>query len=148
MYFELKSFRELDNLMLYKLLQLRQEIFIVEQNCPYLDADDKDQEAFHLLLFDKNHILVGYTRLLSKGVSYPNHSSIGRVLNAKSARGKGIGKKLMEESIKQIKILFPNDPIKISAQCYLMKFYKSLGFTPTGEEYLEDDIPHIAMIKQ
>ncbi len=148
MHFELKAFNDLDVLLLYKILQLRQQVFIVEQNCPYLDADDKDQEAFHLLLFDDNKSLVGYTRLLNKGISYPNHSSIGRVLNAESTRGLGIGKKLMKESIIQIKKLYPKLPIKISAQCYLINFYQSIGFETIGSEYLEDDIPHISMIME
>ena len=131
---------------LYECMVLRQDVFVVEQDCPYLDADGKDREAWHLMGFDENQQLIAYTRLLPKGISYENYASIGRVVTAQNARKLGAGKKIMHASIEWCHRLFPNQKIKISAQTYLLKFYKNLGFEPVGEEYLEDNIPHIAMI--
>ena len=90
--------------------------------------------------------LVAYTRLLPRGISYADYASIGRVTNSSKVRGHGVGKKLMEESIRQMGILFPDESVKIGAQTYLLKFYTELGFVSTGHEYLEDDIPHTSMI--
>ena len=131
---------------LYDIMVLRQEIFVVEQNCPFLDADGKDQAAWHLLARDTEGRLVAYTRLLPKGVSYDEYTSIGRVANAQKIRGTGVGKVLMQKSIEWMAQLFPNEPVKIGAQTYLLTFYSSLGFVSTGEEYLEDGIPHTIMI--
>ena len=130
----------------YAIMALRQEVFVVEQNCPYLDADGSDQEAWHLMGFNEEKKLMAYTRLLPQGISYKKYSAIGRVVTSPSARGLGAGKKIMETSIQWMEKLFPNQPIKISAQVYLLKFYNELGFQEIGEEYLEDDIPHIAML--
>ena len=127
-------------------LPIWQEVFVVEQNCPYLDADGKDLRGWHLMGFDTEGLLVAYTRLLPKGVSYENYASIGRVANSAKVRGGGVGKILMTESLRQMAILFPNQPVKIGAQTYLLRFYTSLGFVSTGEDYLEDDIPHTVMI--
>ena len=118
---------------LYDVMALRQAVFIVEQNCPYLDADGKDLQSWHLMGFDDDKNLVAYTRLLPKGVSYENYASIGRVVSSADVRGQGAGKILMQESINQMKIIFPNEPVKISAQSYLLRFYESLGFESTGE---------------
>jgi ElaA protein len=131
---------------LYDIMALRQEVFVVEQNCPYLDADGKDLKGWHLMLFNNEERLSAYTRLLPKGVSYDDYASIGRVVSSTHARGTGVGKAVMQESIKQMEQLFPNQLVKIGAQSYLLKFYESLGFESTGEEYLEDDIPHTSMI--
>ena len=139
------TFDELSLIELYQIMNLRQEVFIVEQDCPYLDADNKDQKAYHLLIQD-NDELIAYTRILPPGISYENYSSIGRVVNKKKLRNTGLGKKLMMESIVICKRLFPDYSIKISAQKYLEEFYKSLGFNPTGAYYLEDNIPHMGMI--
>jgi len=139
------SFNELSLQQLYDIMVLRQEVFVVEQDCPYLDADGKDQMSHHLMGYLDGE-LVAYTRLVPKGISYDKYISIGRVITSQSVRRDGYGKDLMERSIKQIRTLFGQKDIKISAQCYLLKFYKGLGFEPVGEEYLEDDIPHIAMI--
>jgi len=130
----------------YAMMALRQEVFIVEQNCPYLDADGKDQDGWHVMGFDKNNEMIAYTRLLPKGISYEKYASIGRVVSSQKARGTGVGKKIMQASIDWSQRLFPNEKIKISAQTYILEFYKNLGFEPVGEEYLEDDIPHIGMI--
>ena len=139
------KFDDLTTHELYEILKLRQEVFVVEQNCPYLDADGKDQVGLHVIIRYEDE-LVAYTRLLPKGISYPEHTSISRVINKKSIRGKGIGKALMVYSIEKIKEHFPNENIKISAQTYLEKFYNDLGFKKIGTGYLEDDIPHQAMI--
>ena len=142
-----KHFRDLTVFELYDIMALRQTVFVVEQNCPYLDADGKDLDSWQLMVYNAdNQELVANTRLLAKGISYPEYASIGRVVNAPSVRGLGVGKKLMEESLRQMSILFPNEPIKIGAQSYLLGFYQSLGFEPTAHEYLEDGIPHTSMI--
>ena len=107
----------------------------------------KIPHCWHLMILDNNNILTGYSRLVPKGVAYADHASIGRVVTAQSVRMQGIGKLLMKESIDKTKELFGNTPLKISAQAYLRKFYTSFGFTATGEEYIEDHIPHIAMTK-
>ncbi len=133
---------------MYDIMKLRQEVFVVEQNCPYLDADNNDQEAYHVIGEDENGIIQAYTRLVPPGISYEGYSSIGRVATSSVIRGKKQGKPLMEFSIEWCMKLWPAKPIKISAQTYIVKFYNSLGFLEVGEEYLEDDIPHIAMLKK
>jgi ElaA protein len=138
-------FHQLSVDQLYHIMALRQEVFVVEQNCPYLDADGKDQASWHLMLYDQAGTLVAYTRLLPRGLAYPDYASIGRVVNSPAVRGSGIGKQLMQLSIAQCQQLFPNQPIKIGAQSYLLRFYESLGFVSTGENYLEDGIPHTKM---
>lgn len=132
--------------VLYEILALRQEVFVVEQNCPYQDCDGKDLQSWHLMGRDESGKLLCYTRLLPKGLAYPDHASIGRVVSSPSARGMGLGKTLMVESIKMCRQLFDNQDIKIGAQTYLLQFYVSFGFQSTGEEYLEDGIPHTKMI--
>ena len=140
------QFEELSLDQLYTILQLRQEVFIVEQDCPYLDADGKDQGSYHVLGIDQKNRLQAYTRLVPPGISYDRYVSIGRVVTSSEIRGKGQGIPLMNYSIEQCQNLWPNHQIKISAQVYIVKFYESLGFEVVGEEYLEDDIPHIAMV--
>ena len=142
----LKHFDDLTAKELYIILQLRNEVFIVEQNCPYQDLDNKDLNAFHLMGMKKNKLLA-YSRLLAPGISY-SESSIGRVVSSPGARKMGIGKNLMEESIRQIKILFHTETIRIGAQLYLKKFYESFGFIQEGDGYLEDNIPHIIMLRK
>jgi ElaA protein len=141
-----KFFSELTNEEVYKILQLRMEVFIVEQNCVYQDCDNKDYKAYHFTAWEDD-ILLAYTRLLPIGISYPEHASIGRVITAPVARGKSMGKELMKRSIEQVYTLFGKVPIKISAQLYLKKFYGSFGFIPQGNVYPEDGIDHIAMEK-
>jgi len=143
---KLKAFNELSTYELYAILRLRSEVFIVEQNCPYLDEDNKDQLSHHLMGWDDD-LLVAYTRLLPVGVSYSDMPSIGRVVTSPNARGIGIGRQLMDVSIDKLYELFGNMPIKIGAQLYLKKFYESLGFVQTDDGYLEDGIPHIEMVK-
>lgn len=144
--FKCLAFRQLSLDQLYELMALRQAVFVVEQDCPYLDADGKDQAAFHLLGYNEQQELVAYTRLLPAGISYDKYASIGRVITRASERRTGLGRALMRESIRQAIALFPGSPIKISAQCYLIKFYESFGFQSVGESYLEDGIPHIGML--
>jgi ElaA protein len=132
--------------LLYEILALRAEVFVVEQNCPYQDCDGKDLQSWHLMGQNESGKLICYTRLLPKGISYENYASIGRVVSSPSARGTGAGKILMVESIKMCRQLFGDQPIKIGAQTYLLKFYESFGFQSTGEEYLEDGIPHTKMV--
>jgi ElaA protein len=141
--FLVKTFNELSLHELYQLLKLRAEVFIVEQNCAYLDLDDKDLKCLHVLCYN-NGQLIAYTRIVPPGISY-TEPSIGRVVNHKSIRGTGTGKLLMNFSIAECQKRFPNQHIVISAQCYLLKFYNDLKFIEEGESYLEDDIPHIKM---
>ncbi|GAA3591698.1 GNAT family N-acetyltransferase [Flavivirga amylovorans] len=143
---EVKTFEELTKQELYSLLQIRSEVFVVEQDCVYQDIDGKDQKALHVLGF-KEHKLVAYTRIFKPG-DYFKEPSIGRVVVIKSERAYKYGYDIMKTSIKAITEHFNTSLIKISAQVYLKKFYANLGFTAIGEEYLEDDIPHIAMIKE
>ena len=140
-----KKFEDLSPYELYAAIQLRNEIFVVEQNCVFQDADNKDQYCWHLMGYNADKQLLAYTRLVPAGVSY-KEPSIGRVVTAQTERGKGTGRLLMEESIKQCRILFGEQMIRIGAQLYLKKFYNSLGFKETGEIYLEDDIQHVEML--
>lgn len=140
-------FNELSLQELYEIMALRQKVFVVEQNCPYLDADGKDLKAAHVLGYDDDGDLVAYSRLLEIGGSHADIISIGRVISAKKVRGQGVGQELMRFSIHEIYRLFGNKRLSISAQCYLIKFYESFGFQTVGESYLEDNIPHIKMVK-
>lgn len=142
----LKKFNELTLEELYQILQLRNMVFIVEQNCPYQDLDDKDQSGHHLLAFENNR-LIAVSRILPPGISYEKYSSIGRIVSHPEYRRTGIGKLITKESIFHCERLYPNASIKISAQSYLLPFYSSMGFEAVGKEYLEDNIPHTAMIK-
>lgn len=142
---QLKSFEELTPHQLYQLLRLRSEVFVVEQQCIFLDMDNKDQQCYHLLGW-KGELLAASTRLVPPGISY-TEMSIGRVVSSPQVRGTGIGRELMEVSIKACYELWDKAVIRIGAQCYLEKFYQSLGFEPEGESYLEDGIPHIEMVK-
>lgn len=145
MNWKILTFNELTLEQLYQMMMVRQAVFVVEQNCPYLDADDKDQDCYHVLGYDKED-LVAYSRIVPKGISYVNSVAIGRILTTEKGRGRGIGKILVQQSIEETIRLFPTEKITISAQCYLIKFYESFGFQIVGEEYLEDDIPHIKMV--
>ena len=141
-------FKELTLNELYQIMVLRQEVFVVEQNCVFLDADGKDFDSHHLMMYNSAQQLLAYTRLLPEGLSYENYTSIGRVVNHPSTRGSGIGKDLMQHSIDWVEKLFGTKySIKIGAQSYLLPFYEKFGFVSQGEEYLEDGIPHRIMIK-
>jgi len=138
-----KPFAELSAHELYSIIRLRNEVFVVEQNCVFQDADNMDQQAHHLMgwLDDK---LVAYTRLFDAGITYAE-ASIGRVVVSPAARGTGAGKDLMQASIDELFKLYGAQTIKIGAQLYLKKFYESFGFFQIGEMYLEDGIEHIHM---
>jgi ElaA protein len=141
--FKIKPFPELSTNELYEMLQLRSEVFVVEQNCVYQDIDGKDQKAIHVLGYSDD-ILVAYSRLF-KPKDYFEYASIGRVIVKESYRDQKLGHELMRVSIDAITTLFQETKITISAQLYLQKFYESHGFVVVGESYLEDDIPHIEM---
>jgi ElaA protein len=145
LHYVIKHFNELTIHELYALLRLRNEVFIIEQDCPYLDLDGKDQESYHLLYYADGQ-LAAHTRLLPKGLSYDD-VSIGRVVTAATHRGIGLGRKLMDASIRGCYDKFGHTDIRISAQLHLQAFYESLGFVAEGEPYDEDGIPHIEMVK-
>jgi ElaA protein len=142
---EIKNFEELTINELYMVLQLRGEVFVVEQNCVYQDIDGKDQKAMHVLGWQDN-ILAAYTRCF-KGGDYFEEASIGRVIVKCNYRKFGYGHQIMKSSITEIQKRYKTNKIKLSAQQYLTRFYETHGFKKTGEGYLEDGIPHIAMIK-
>jgi ElaA protein len=139
-----KHFASLTTQELYTILSLRSEVFVVEQNCVYLDTDNKDLDAWHLCGWE-NDTLVAYVRILEPGVSY-EEASIGRVLTNPTFRKNGYGIELMKLAIEKTMNQFDVSTIKIGAQLYLLDFYSSLGFLQTSEMYLEDGIPHIEML--
>lgn len=137
----IKHYEALSKKELYDIMQLRNEVFVVEQNCPYQDIDGKDLQAYHLTVYDQD--LVAYLRVLDAGLSF-HEASIGRVLVKETHRKQDLGRLIMEKAIDYMRkkeML----PIKISAQAYLQKFYEGLGFVVCSDPYLEDDIPHIGM---
>lgn len=138
----LKRFNELSGVEVYQILQLRSEVFVVEQNCVYQDIDDKDSRALHLLGYERDQ-LIAYARLFKRG-DYFEEMSIGRVVVRADRRRFGFGHELMKQAIKDIQ-QFDVGEIVISAQLYLQKFYEQHGFIAEGESYPEDDIPHIRM---
>ena len=143
--FKIKRFNELSTAELYSVLQLRSEVFVVEQNCVYQDIDDKDAKALHVLGYCQNE-LTAYSRLFDAG-NYFEEASIGRVIVRQKFRKFKFGHDLMRVSIAAIEENFNQTAITISAQEYLKKFYESHGFVQTSASYLEDDIPHIKMKK-
>lgn len=142
--FVLKSFEELNSLELYNVLQLRADVFVLEQKCLYQDCDDKDQLSMHLMGYENDN-LVAYCRILKPGLSYDGYSAIGRVVTHPMFRNKKYGIDLMKKAI-QFCLDNYSESIKISAQAYLETFYTNLGFQIVSAPYLEDDIPHIAMV--
>ena len=138
-----KKFDTLTAAELYGIMKIRSEVFVVEQNCVYLDADDKDVEAYHLFTYISGAI-AAYARILAPQICY-KEPSIGRVLTSPLQRKRGIGILLMEEAIKQTQHIYETKEIKIGAQLYLKKFYEEFGFEKTSEQYVEDGIPHIEM---
>ena len=140
-----KTFNELTTQALYDLLQLRAEVFVVEQDCVYQDVDGKDQKALHVLGY-KNKQLIAYTRIFKPG-DYFKEASIGRVVVKAEERKFKYGNEIMKASVEAIKKYYNETVIRISAQTYLKEFYNKLEFHEIGEEYLEDGIPHINMIR-
>lgn len=143
---KVNTFEGLTNTDLYQILRLRSEVFVVEQDCVYQDMDNKDQKALHVLGIKEGQV-VAYTRIFKPG-DYFENASIGRVVVAKDQRQYGYGKMIMEASLSTIEERFPDTAIEISAQSYLIKFYTELSFERFGDEYLEDGIPHVRMLKK
>lgn len=141
-----KKFDELNSTELYKILQLRINVFIVEQNCPYEECDDKDLKSKHLWC-EFNNQIVAYCRILPHGISY-QEPSIGRVVTHPQFRDKKLGHKLMRHSLEIIQNHFHTNEVRISAQAHLKNFYENHGFKQVSDQYLEDHIPHIEMLRQ
>ena len=144
MSWNIKKFEELTNIELYNLLKERTLVFVVEQNCPYLEVDGKDPFSYHLFKEEEGEI-VAYLRVVPAGVSY-QEASIGRVFVKKEYRGQGIAVELLSRGLDYIQYELKEASIKIQAQDYLRKFYSSFGFQPVSETYLEDNIPHVDML--
>ena len=137
------TFAELSSLQLYALMRLRQQVFVVEQQCAYLDADNLDQQATHMLCI-RDGDLLAYQRCLAPGVNHPG-SSLGRVVVCPTMRGQALGRELVQRGIEHNLSQWPHHDIQISAQAHLQAFYASLGFVAEGTEYLEDNILHRQM---
>ncbi|MFM8587544.1 MAG: GNAT family N-acetyltransferase [Bacteroidota bacterium] len=142
----LKAFAELNPFELYQILRLRSEIFVVEQNCIFLDMDDLDGKSLHLQGRSDGE-LIAYVRILPPGLAYPE-PSIGRVVTSPQARRTGAGKALIKKAIEETVAMYPSKSIKIGAQLYLKKFYEGFGFQQCSDVYLEDGIEHIKMLRQ
>ena len=141
----IKHFNELTTIELYRILRARAEIFVVEQDCVYQDLDNKDLNAWHVWFEDDDGV-AAYCRVLDKGVSYEGEGSIGRVITVK--RGTGLGYKVMMEGIRVAEEKFGQTSLRISAQQYAQGFYEKCGFVRVSEPYLEDDIPHVQMVRE
>ena len=144
MIFKTKKFLELSITELYEVLKLRSKVFVLEQNCAFVDEDDYDQKSHHVLGFQNEKILA-YARIIPPG-HYYKEASIGRVVTAKEIRLTGIGKTLFKHTVEKTIALYPNSGIRIMAQCYLKDFYANYGFVERGEAFIEDDILHIEMV--
>lgn len=140
-----KHFKDLTTDEYFEILHLRIAIFVVEQDCPYQEVDQKDRKSYHLFGRAENGEIIAVTRILPPGVSY-QEASIGRVALKKEYRGKGIADELMHESLRFIENKLGKQNIRISAQQYLLNYYTKHGFNQVGEMYLEDNIPHVEMI--
>jgi ElaA protein len=145
--FALRSFDELNTRELYALLRLRQEVFVIEQHCAYLDADGIDLQCWHLLGRDGGGVLQAYLRIVPPGLKYAE-PSIGRVISAAAVRGSGAGRALMGAGVAHAGRLFPGRGIRISAQARLRRFYEDFGFVAEGAQYQEDGIPHVEMARR
>lgn len=142
-----KDFDSLSLEELYEVMHLRQVVFVVEQDCPYIDADGKDFFGQHVLGYNDGDKLIAYTRILPAGISYPKEPAIGRVVSHPDVRGKGVGRPLMQKSIEVLEETYGNSACRISAQTYLLNYYREFGFEAVGEEYLEDGLPHFEMLR-
>ncbi len=148
MQWQLKKYKELTVDEFHNILQLRINVFVVEQNCPYTELDGKDKVAYHFFAYaeEKPEQILAYTRIFKPG-DYYKKAAIGRVVVHPDYRNKKLGNELIKKSINQIEDLFNTTKIKIGAQTYLKKFYEYHGFKKVGDSYIEDDIPHIYMLK-
>lgn len=140
-----QTFDELTTTELYGILRLRSEVFVLEQRCCYLDADNKDQRSHHLSGY-RDGELMAFSRIVPPGLSY-EYPAIGRIVVSRKGRGAGYGVELLNVSIQKLEALYGNVPIRIGAQLYLKRFYESFGFRQSGEVYLEDEIEHIEMTR-
>lgn len=140
--YHVKEFAKLTTKEFFEIVKLRIAVFVVEQNCPYQEVDEADEQALHTWLQDGSEIM-GYTRIIDKGDTV----TFGRVIVNPDYRGKKLGNKLVEETLKVIEANYPNRPIIIGAQAHLTNFYGAFGFEAISEVYLEDDIPHVNMRK-
>lgn len=143
---KIKTFEEFTVPELYAVLKARIDVFVIEQNCPYPDLDNYDQKAVHIWA-EENGDILAYCRVFDRGIKY-EETSIGRVLTTEKARGKSLGKQLIQYAVETIENRFHTPEIRISAQDYLLRFYGGFGFEDTGKKYLEDDIPHTEMIRK
>lgn len=143
---KIKTFEEFTVPELYNVIKARIDVFVVEQNCPYPDLDNYDQKAVHIWAEENGDVLAN-CRIFDKGIKY-SEASIGRVLTTEKARGKKLGKQLIQYALDTIEARFHTSEVRISAQDYLLKFYGEFGFEDTGKKYLEDDIPHTEMFYQ
>ena len=144
-----KPFAELTTTELYALLALRRRVFVVEQTCPYLDADGRDYDAVHVFAPSPSSAreVIACARIFAPGARYEREACLGRVVSEPSLRRTGLGRACVARSIAEIEERYGRVPVRISAQCYLERFYESFGFAPEGERYLEDEIPHVAMLR-
>lgn len=145
MEWKIKNFEELTRSELYKILQVRSEVFVVEQECAYQDVDGKDQKSLHLWLEDSEGAIQSYCRILPAGLSYPE-ASIGRVLVKESQRGTGTARNMMQQALEFLAQAWREPVVRIEAQYYLREFYASFGFKEDSEPFLEDGIKHVEMI--
>ena len=143
---KIKTFDEFTVPELYAVLKARIDVFVIEQNCPYPDLDNYDQKAVHIWA-EENGDVLAYCRIFDKGIKY-DETSIGRVLTTEKARGKSLGKQLIQYAVETIENRFHTAEVRISAQDYLLRFYSGFGFEDTGKKYLEDDIPHTEMVRK
>lgn len=146
MIWKIKTFEELTVPELYAIIKARIDVFVVEQDCPYPDLDDYDQKAIHLWAEQDGEVLAN-CRIFGKGIKY-TETSIGRVLTTEKARGKNLGKQLIQYAVETIENRFRTSEVRISAQDYLLRFYSGFGFEDTGKKYLEDNIPHTEMLRK
>ena len=145
MQWQCASFRELSTSQLYAILRARCDVFIVEQNCPFPEIDGLDESAMHLMAWTQDGQLAAYLRMHAAH-AFSSEPALGRVLTTAPFRGTGLGRQLVEQGLKHAGEIYPNQALRINAQSYLIQFYGSFGFALDSEEYLEDGIPHVAML--
>ncbi len=143
----LKSFEELSNRELYGILQLRTEVFVVEQTCIFQDMDGKDYDNCQHVFCEIDGEIIACARIFPAGITF-KEPSVGRICTSPAHRGSGLGKELMSRSLEEMDRRFPDEPIRIGAQTYLNEFYKSFGFVNASDLYMEDGIEHVEMVRR
>lgn len=143
---ECRRLADLTASSLHRIHVARQQVFVVEQRCVFQDADDVDERSQHLVAWSADERLLAYARIVDPGVKYAE-ASIGRVLTTEAARGRGLGRLLIRRAVEQVMRDFPEAGVRISAQQRLQGFYREVGFISVGEPYLEDDMPHVEMLR-